>query len=172
MPTARKKDEFSQIAYMTVTETALNTLTFQGMSVFSNILTPKGMVIHRIEYECPVANQALIAASNDYLTFGIAGDDTLTAIVLSDAKVYDYQTVALREVGTPASAFLFSTMHIIDFTQLPGGGRLVPADRVYMFVEGVSLTGPATVSARLHFTLKDLAPQQYIELAQALRVLT
>lgn len=166
------KDEWAQIGYIEVVESAANTLTFNGLSVFSNILTPKGLIIHRVIYNIPSASQILLAASADYIMFGLAGDDSLLAIHLDEARVYDYRTVMRIDYGVAASGNQLDGQFVTDFSSLPGGGLLVPADRIYAYVAGVSLANPVTMQFRFYFTVQDLTAQQYIELAQSLRVLT
>lgn len=167
-----KKDEYSQLAYVSVTESAANTLTFAGLSVFSNILTPKGIIIHRIEYQISNAVLDLFNASGDTLTYGLAGDDSVSTISLDDAQVYDYNLLQRIDLGAAATGYFRDDVHVNDFSSLPGGGRLVPADRIYAYAQGSGLTGASTIRVRFHFTIKDLSPQQYLELAQSLRVLT
>lgn len=167
---AKKKDEFSQLAYISIVESAANTLTFNGLSVFSNLLEPKGLVVHRLQYN--VASQALLVAADDSMSFGLAGSDSITALSLDDPQIYDMEELVRRDLGTAGSGFYVSTMYIKDLSELPGGGMLVPADRVYGFVAGSSLASAVTVRIRMHFTVLDLTPQQYLELAQTLRVLT
>ncbi|KKL17348.1 hypothetical protein LCGC14_2486460 [marine sediment metagenome] len=170
---AKTKDKFSQIAFMTVNESAANTLTFNGMTVFSNILTPKAILIHRISYIILDDQIDKILADADVLTFGLSGDDQMANVLFSDARVYDMHSVGFHDAGTTAVDWLFwESPKIFDFNALPGGGKLVPADRIFMFVKGASLATAVSMSARFDFTLVDLSATEYIELAQALRVLT
>lgn len=168
---AKAKDKWAQIGYIQVVESAANTLTFNGLSVFSNILTPQGLIIHDIEYNVSVADWTLLVAALDEIAFGMGGDDGMTAVALDDAQIYDYNSLHLQVFGTPANAVFSQSPIVRTFDHLPGGGLLVPADRIYMFVRGASLASAVTMECRFHFTLVDLSAQEYIELAQALRVL-
>ncbi|GAG65945.1 unnamed protein product [marine sediment metagenome] len=169
---AKGKDKYAQMGYIAVSESGANTLTFGGISVFSNILTPKGLLIHDVKYNVPAASQNLILDEADAVTFGLAGDDTMSAVSLDDAQVYDYNVLGLVVDGAPATSSLIEIPKFIDFSHLPGGGKLVPADRLYAYVQGFSLATPASMNLRFNFTVVDLSAQEYIELAQALRVLT
>lgn len=170
---AKAKDKFSQVGFISVTESAANTLTFDGISVFSNILTPKAILIHRVYYVLLDDQIDLLLADADVITYGLCGDNSMTAITYDDARVYDLQSVGIHDAGgTPATYTFWKAPVIIDFGTLPGGGKLVPADRLYAFVKGSSLASAVSLSARFEFTLVDLNAQEYIELAQALRVLT
>ena len=165
------KDVFSQIAYMQCVESGANTLTFNGLSVFSNVLSQKGLVLHRIEYLLKTGTMALLIAEGDGIAVGLSGSDSLTQVGTDDPEVYDLLRGYREDQGTAASGALWVTPTVVDLTGLPGGGKLVPADRLFAFALGVSLASAITVLVRVHFTLLDLTPADYLELAQAMRVL-
>lgn len=154
-----------------MTESAANTLTMGGLSVFSNVLSQKGMVLHDIAYQIAYASLSVLAADLDGLTFGLAGDDDMTSVALDDPEVYDFQQLKVVAYGAPANAHIYSNPIRRDLAGLPGGGMLVPADRLFLFVQGVNLASACTVSCRFRFTIIDLSAQDYLELAQAMRVL-
>lgn len=165
------KDQWAQIAYLAVSESAANTLTFNGLSVFSNVLSQRAMIIHRAEYSFAVGAFADIDADQDGIKYGLAGDDGIATISLDDPTVYDYNFLIRLDAGTAASANILQAVIPKDFTALPGGGLLVPADRLYLFVQGNTLTAAVAAFVRVWFTLVDLSAQEYLELAQAMRVL-
>jgi len=169
---AKMKDDWAQLAYIAVTESAANTLTFGSISVFSNILTPKAMVLHRVSYNMPTGTNDLLTAAGDALYFGLGGDDSIATIAMDDPKVYDYNILSVDHIGTAASGAVRESPIVVDWTALPGGGKLVPADRLYIYCQGENLGDVSTIQARIEFTLVDLNAQQYIELAQSLRILT
>lgn len=168
---AKAKDDFSQLGYMNVVESAANTLTFDGLSVFSNVMSQSAMIIHRVEYSFSAAEIALLVGTGDAYTFGIAGDDGLASISLNDPEVYDYNVLYQHAIGSAADFQIVSLPVMKDFSTQPGGGLLVPADRIYGYVQGISLASAGGVTIRFWFTLKELAAQDYLELAQAMRVL-
>lgn len=168
---AKAKESYSQIGYLAVTESAANTLTFNGLSVFSNVLGQKGMIIHRADYAISSTTLGVLAASQDGFQVGLAGSDALTTIALDDPEVYDYVFLSRRDYGTAASALILQFPIKRDFTQLPGGGLLVPADRLYGYFEGVNLSNPGGVTIRFWYTIIDLSAADYLELAQSMRVL-
>lgn len=165
------KDVFSQIAYIHVVESAANTLTFAGLSVFTNVLSQQGMVLHRVEYSLTSATISELAASSDRVSFGLTGSNSLTSTVLSDPEVYDERSVKRQDMGTAGNAILVENPIVADWTMLPGGGKLVPADRLYGYIQGTSLTNPTDMHVRIYFTLLDMSAADYLELAQSMRVL-
>lgn len=166
-----KKDQFAQIGYLSVTETAANTLTFANLSVFSNVLSNQAIILHKIMYYLPVASLQELAAASDRLRFGIAGSDSMTTPTIDDAEVYDYQEICWLTFGTAGNAVIQEMVVEQDYNNMPGGGLLVPADRIFLFAMGQSLSSATTVQVRFFFTLKSLSPQDYLELAQSMRVL-
>lgn len=168
---AKMKERFSQIGYLSLTQSAANALTFDGLSVFSNVLSQRGMVLHSVEYVVARLSVALLVDNADDIYFGLCGDDSLAVISMSNAEVYDYTTLFAKENGVAANDILVEMPIRRDFGMEPGGGRLVPADRVFMYVGSSSLADVATVSCRFHYTILDMSAQDYLELAQSLRVL-
>jgi len=165
------KDAYANLAYMNVTESAANTLTFNGLTVVSNILANNAMLIHRVEYTVAVATLNEIAADGDTFTFGLTGSNTLTTTLLDDPEVYDEQRLCRQDAGTAGNAIVYRMPLVADWSQMPGGGRLVPADRIFVFAEGTAMGNPGEITARVYFTIIDMTPADYLELAQSLRVL-
>jgi hypothetical protein len=168
---AKAKEQFPQSGYLSVIESAADTLTFNGLSVFSNVLGQKGMVLHRCEYSFDYTSIDRLSANQDGVIFGLAGDDSATTIALDDAEVYDYNLIETVYHGAAASANAYRYPVMKDWTGLPGGGKLVPADRLYGYVAGNNLSGAMALYIRFEYTIVDLSAQEYLELAQALRVL-
>lgn len=166
-----KREMFAQLGYLSVTETAANTLTFAGLSVFSNVLGQKGMVIHRASYTLDTTAFGNMVGDGDGVTFGLSGDDSMTSITFNDAEIYDYNMLDLQYIGTAANSQQHYVPFVKDYTGLPGGGLLVPADRLYVYVKGHSAAGAIEIKCRFHYTIMDLSAQEYLELAQAMRVL-
>ena len=167
---SRGKD-FSQIGYLKVTESGANTLTYAGLSVFSNVLGQKGMIINRAEYRVDTVELQKLVGAGDLIQFGLAGDDSKTSISLKDPDVYDMNEVGYLAFGTPGAAALYEMPVVKDWTALPGGGLLVPADRLFAYVSGNSLATAVAFQVRFWFDIIDLNAQDYLELAQAMRVL-
>jgi hypothetical protein len=165
------KDIYSQLAYLEVVESAANTLTFAGMSVFSNVLSQRGMLLHRVLYTFSETQLAKLANSGDGLAFGLCGDDQMDSVSPADARVYDSNRVMRIDMGAAATGHMFHCPFMRDFTDLPGSGMLVPADRLFGYVKGISLGSALEIWIRVHYTLIDMGAQDYLELAQAMRVL-
>jgi len=166
-----KTDQYSQIGYISVTQSAANTLTFNGISIMTSFLSNSAMILHEVLYQVGPNDVALMTATQDAIYVGVTGADNITTVLLNDPEVYDMRYIHRHDMGAAASGALITGPIITDFTDMPGGGVLVPADRIYGFVDSTGLASAITVEMRFRFTILELSAQEYLELAQALRVL-
>lgn len=165
-------DIFSQRAFITATESAAGTLTFQQLQTGAALFERRAMVIHRVRYHWRFPTLNLLLDSADYLVAGLSTSGSLTSASPIDPNIIDYTRVQLFENGAPASSELYISPYQIDYSTLPGGGKIVPAYPVYGYVLGTSLASAATVDIEFDFTAKVLKAEEYIELVEASRVIT
>jgi len=165
-------DLFSQEFYIQVVESAANTLTYQQLTTGAALFERRAMVIHRLEFNLLASTVGLILDESDYIIFGLSTSGQMTSVDLSDPNVIVYTRRGRSKFGTAASGWDYMMPHIIDWTGLPGGGKIVPAFPVYGFVQGTSLASACTVRIRGAFTAKVLKPEEYIELVEASRIIT
>ena len=166
-----KKDEFSQIGYINVLQASANALEFNGITIMSSFLANSAMILHSVEYQIPASGIALMTTAADSITVGLCGADNLTTITLADPEVYDLRSLSRNDFGTAASGALWAGPERSDFNLLPGGGVLVPADRIFGYVASSGLASAISVNYRFRFTVIELTALQFLELAQTLRVL-
>lgn len=166
------KDEYDQFMVFATTQSAANTLTFSTVHLGLNLFQYAGLIISRIEYSVSRPSMVMIVNEADYLEAAITGSDTIDDLALTRPEVYDRLSLNVTEWGTPANAELIYKPIVRDFSNMRGGGMLVPAQDTYLGVDSGDLTGAATVSARVWFRVIELAAGDYIELVQRLRVLT
>lgn len=166
------RDQFAQLAYIDNLQSAVNTIHFAGLSVFSNILSNQGMVIHRIQHFVSINSWLDLDADNRSIRVALVGDDSMTSLAQDDPRVYDFRLILRQDSAGAAANFVITKSPLdIDYSMLPGGGLLVPADRLWTGIESANLTIAAQVQTRIWFTLRTLSAQDYLELAQAMRVL-
>lgn len=161
-------DVYSQIAYLSVVESAANTLTFNELNIASELDKKKAMIIQRIEYIIADSIIALMIAAGDSMSFGISLTDALTSIGMDHIEVFDRVVLQYS-----AGAQLAPNPMPIDkrFTDMPGGGLLVPVKKLYMFAVGASLASATQAVARVHYTIKDLKTEDYLELVEGYNIL-
>jgi len=173
MATKKQTDTFANIAFLSVTESAANTLTFAQLQLANTLMAEKAaLIIHRADF----------FIQGGPSNFNGAGDKQSMAITLTD-RLTDISDLSQPEIlfmierqrwdfGAAASGFLNDEPSVADFNTMPGAGILVPADRIYIAAEGTGLVNPSTVSCRLYYTVKPLDTADYWDLIEARRIMT
>jgi len=166
-----KGDSFSQVAYLDITQSAADTFTVSGpTTVGSSLFDQQAMVLHRIEYQFADNVMAALNAANDFAAVGLVGSNTLTTLLFNQAEVYDTHTLLRIQDGAPASHTIWVNPVTHDFTNLPGGGKIVPGDKIYLAVQSAGTGVACRGFARVTFTVIGLSAAEYLQLAQAMRV--
>lgn len=167
---AKREDKYIQYASITTLETAANTLTFGQLQTGGMLFQRRAMIFHRIEYNFGAVSG--FDAEADLLEMAIVTNNQITSLALSDPNVVHYTSARRVDFGTAASAQLYLMPIPHDFSQLPGGGLIVPAHPIYLAVQGTSLAAAQSVTARIYFTIVELSAQEFVELVEALRIIT
>lgn len=169
-------DVFANIATISVTETAANTLTYKKLETGISITEKTAWLINRVAYFFGVATPSYFNASLDNLYFGLSVSNMFTTMaslsVQADPAVLDYNCIERVDYGTAASGLIIQQPVFRDFSTMPGGGIIVPPTPLYAYAQGESLTTAVTVLARLYFTTIALTVDQYWELVEARRVIS
>lgn len=164
-------DKYVNTAYAEVTETGTNTLTFKQIDTGVSIFEKTAWIIHRIYWYFNRTQIAKLVASSDSIAVAVTLSNKMTDLELDDISVVDMLELLLFIKGTPASANVYQVPWVRDFTNLPGGGLIVPPRPIYVAVRGYGLSNAVTVAARVLFTHKELAPDEYWELVEATRII-
>jgi len=172
MAVSSKTDKFANIAHLKVVESALNTLTFAKLELANNLLSEKAaIIIHRAEMQTNA--QSFMNASGDYWNCAVTVSNAVTDISdLSQPEILFSWTMERLDLGAAASGMIQVSPWARDFTQLPGLGIIVPADRLYIGAAGNGLTTATTTKIRIYYTVMPLAVNDYWELIEARRVMT
>ncbi len=168
---AKIQDNFVNKAYAKVTESAANTLTFQeiqtGLAMFEKV----AWVIHRIQWFLGNVLITELLATSDRIVMALCGNNKMTSLDLADQAVYDLCSVRTYVSGTPATGYIFVNPFIRDFSNLPGGGIIIPPRPLYVGAKGDGLTSASIIEARIEFTYKQLKGDEYWELVEATRII-
>lgn len=164
------KDEFVNQAYLSVVESAPNTLTFNKLETGISIHEKVGWVISRMDYTFPVAI-ANFAAEGDILFFGLSTSDAIVTIALNQAAVIDLNSFGRNDLGTAGTGLFIRQPITKDFSNLPGGGILVPPNPLFAYVQGAALTSPVTIKARMFYTVRELKLEDFWELVELRRMI-
>lgn len=170
--TASVTDKFANIAYLKVTESSAATLTFAQLQLANNLISEKAaLILNRAEFM--VSGLASLNSTGDYVDIALTVSDRVTPLDdLSQPEILFHQAVERVDHGTAATSHLVEWPFTRDFNSLPGGGILVPADRLYLGIKGTGTTPAISAIMRLYYTVISLTTDDYWELIQARRVMT
>jgi hypothetical protein len=164
-------DQFANLAVITVTETAANTLTFKKLETGISLFEKVAWIVHRIEYNVQVL-ATVFDGTGDRLIIGLTATDQLTAISEANNAVLDYISIQRSDWGTAATSIIQFRPYLKDLSTLPGGGLIIPPNPVYLGAVGTGLASATTTVARLFYTTKTLSPDEYWELVEARRIIS
>lgn len=167
-----KTDQFANQAVIRCTETGANTLTFQKLETGISLFDKVAWVISRLEYLVSVADFGYFNSTVDSLAFGLSTVNTLTTLDITNSAIFDYNFITRLDLGTAASGMMLTQPFIKDFSQLAGGGIIVPPTPLYLGVVGAGLSAAATIVCKMYYTNLPLKPEQYWELVEARRMIT
>jgi len=157
-------DKFANVAFGYVTCSAANTLTFAQINMGMGIFQRTAMLLHRILFLPTMATLREIVAATDDLQMALVTTNRLTTI----ADATDPAMVAQKRlIGIAAATGTFETPHVVSFAELPGGGRLIAGNPIYIAANSGGFVSAATVRCQLDFTFVELADADYLELVQA-----
>jgi len=168
------QDRFANLASLLTTETGANTLTFSKLQLSTPLMqTKSAMVLHRAEYYFYTADmQTNLNGTGDEVNAALTISSSLTSLNPSQAEVLDKVTLVRIDYGVAASGLIVNMPFVKDFTNLPGGGLLIPADTLALGVYGVGCAGANSVQCRLYYTILELSPSDYWDLVEARRIMS
>jgi hypothetical protein len=165
-------DQFANKAYVQVIESSAGTLTYSELQSNINIMDKVAWVIHRVEYYLSDSTLLRLAADQDSVLVAWTSSNKLTTLDLGDASVIDFLKITVRDFGTPGNNYIWNQPIIREFNNLPGGGLIVAPRPLYLAILGGNLSGVATVSARMYFTVRELSKEDYYDLLDFYRIVS
>jgi hypothetical protein len=159
-----KKDAYSNIAYASVLQSAANTLTFAQINMGVGLFQGVALLLHRIQwYPFAAALRELVTAA-DSMDMALTTSNRLTAIY----DVLDPSVICVRRLlPIAATVAPYDIPLISDFTMLPGGGKLIAANPLWIACGSLAFAAAAQIRAQLDFTFISLTDAEYLELLQA-----
>ena len=160
---AQARDVFPNIAAVSLTLSAANTLTYSQILTGVNLGQGVGMLIDRVEWAPSQASLADIDTDQDRIEFGLTTSNTLTNInSATDRRVILFDAIHRGDMGVAASAWIFRIPFIRDFAP----PLLIASPYLYLAVTSVGMTVAAVINMRMYFRYIQLTAQEYIELAE------
>jgi hypothetical protein len=172
MADSKGKDQFANYAIVSVTESAANTLTFKKLETGISLTEKVAWIVNRVEYIIGSMVAAQFDANQDKQLFGLSISNSFAIPALDEITIVDFNFIQRRDFGAAANVVWTEGPMVKDFSSLPGGGIIIPPSPLYLYTVGTSLVAASTVVARIHYTLRTLAIDEYWELVEARRVLS
>ena len=168
MPTRGvKKDEFVNRALETVTMSATNTMTFQEINFAVGMFQGVGLLIHEVRYYIARTSVIQLIATTDEIQLAMSTSNQVGNLTMDEPELFAATQLNVTDHGTAAAATVIEMPIRHDFTNLPGGGFIIPANPVYAAMSSVGCTSALVAYVELLFTFKQLSDKDYIELMQS-----
>jgi hypothetical protein len=164
-------DQFANLAVITVAEAAAGTLAFKKLETGISLFEKLAWIIHRLEYEYDM-NATQFNGTGDSMEMGCCTSDQITTIASTNAAVIDRFRCMRADYGAAAASYQFTSPFVKDFTNLPGGGIIIPPNPLYAFVKGTGLAAVAGFTLRIFYTNRPLAADEFWELVEARRIIS
>lgn len=165
MPTkSRSADLYINRTNATVVMSALNTLTFQQIRFAAGLFEGIALLLTRVLWYPTNTSLRELVASTDSLHMALTTRSDLTAIDPVNLSVL----VSKNIVGLATNTEPIITPLINDFSNMPGGGMLIPANPLYLGAFTAGAAAASSVRVVLEYRWKKLSPQESIELLQTL----
>lgn len=159
-----KKDAYANLAYASVTHSAANTLTFSQIQFAVGLFQGIALLLHRVFWFPGAATLREVVTVADDLQMAITTSNRISAILdMRDPAVI----VSKRLIGIGVAVEPREIPMISDFTALPGGGRLMPANPVYLASAATGFAAAQNVTCCMEFTFVELQAADYLELIQS-----
>lgn len=175
---AEKVDQYAQVAYMHHQVPIAGTLSWTLLQIAQFALdAPKlGLKIARVEFDIYewIANclSHAGAASIDTLTVGLSISNLVAAITQDRPEVV-YAASRTCYFGTNVGVnFSVDPIIRVDFTTFPGGGILIPADKLYLGGSSDNVGTATDITARMWYTVVPLTAESYLELIEQRTILS
>ena len=171
MAERKGSDQFANLAVITVTEAVAGTLAFKKLETGISLFEKLAWIIHRVEYEYDL-NAMQFNSTGDSMEMGFSTSDQIMTIASTNPAVVDRFRCMRADFGAAAASYQFTSPFVKDFTNLPGGGIIIPPNPVYGFVKGTGLAAVAGFVLRMFYTNRPLAADEFWELVEARRIIS
>lgn len=162
-----KKDIYVNRAFVSLTMSAANIITFQQLNFAVGVFQGIALKLVRIHYyiHSGVAGEMVLAA--DRLYMGMTLRDDLATLNPTNQSVIDQHFFALNANAT-AEAVLFGSPIVTDFSGLPEGGLLLPANPIYVAMVTAGFAAAGGIDVVLYYQFVQLSDREAIELLQTI----
>lgn len=167
---ASRADVFGNFYKTTLVSTVADTLAVFNWDTGFSIKDGYGFVIHKIEAWLKPSDVSLPNADADRITVALITNNTLTGATIeggnndSILEAITWQLKLATAVGQQ-----FGDYKIIrDFTNEPGGGRLIAPKPLYFAHYSQGCGATLTINVKVVYTMLKLTEQMYRELYESM----
>lgn len=169
-----KNDKFAQLAYIDVDIPDGGELTYQLLQIAQySVNAPKlGIILHR--WEVDFSDFFGHANSKGAGTWDCSVALTISNLMSSIHYRYPEVLQVLDKFlsySTAVGRIWDKSIERLDWTNLPGGGILIPADRLYLAAQCDDVDAVVTITSRIWYTVVELTAQDYLELVEQRTIL-
>jgi len=144
-----------------------NTLTFEQIQIGVGLFEGKALLIHRALYEIDETSIGALETESDLIDYGLTVSDNLSDFKMTHGEIIDRGRLCINITGTAATNNVFEMPIVHDFSTLPGGGLIVPANPLFLTMSSAGLAAAGTLDCEIYFTFLELGDADYLELLQS-----
>lgn len=164
MAKAKQKDLYVNRSFAEVTMSGVDTLTFQQINFAVGTFQGVALKLIRLMYYPTGATLDQIVASTDSLYMGVTLRNDLTDISPTNQSIIDLK--AINGVGTNVEPLYVP--FVTDFSTLPQGGVLIPANPLYITLLSAGFASAGIMRVVLYYTFVELTDRESVELLQTI----
>ena len=162
------QDVYGNRAFSSVVMSAANTLTFEQIQFGVGLFQGVALILNRVEWFPDKAFLRELEAGTDDIQMALTNRDDLGSLAPTNQSVLVLKEIIPEMVGAVVSLWNYINPFISDFSGIPGGGLILPANPLYIAADSLGAAAAGTVRAVLYFTFKQLADSEYVELIQTI----
>lgn len=162
-------DQFGNRYSTSLITAVADTILFTEWNTGFSIKDGYGFILHKIEYLLLPGNQTNINADADNVSCGLTTRNDLTnADLLAGIKdsILDNCVIGLK-VATAVGQQLWEGKFVHDFTNEPGGGRIVAPRPLYWAISSVGIGAVIAMQVKCWWTMIKLSGEIYRELYES-----
>jgi len=168
------KDQYANRFNVHVAEASVGVPSFVEVPTYASAFSKEAFVIHRLEYWIQNSHFNQLVADADRIMMALTTANHYTtlnaAAAFPDPGIVDLCEVFSHLIGTAANALIQTFPIIKDFTNLPGGGLIVPARPIFVGVMSSGVATGISIDVRGYFTKLELKDNEFLELLDAYRM--
>jgi len=167
---SKNTDKFVNRARAGVTQTAANTLTFAQLQSNVSLFDKVAMVIHKVDWWISSTNLGELGADLESLDMLLTTSNQISTVTLTNPAIICRKS--LVDLVESAVGFQLLEQPLqSDFSNLPGGGLIVPANPIYIGLASSGLATAGVAEALIYFTWLQMTPDEYWELVESTRII-